>query len=154
MSARRAQDAPALDAGVFARAVIAALAAGESADGEAAALDRLEADGSVSLLDVPDTPHGRAAFALKRHFAGDEAAFRGALPRFRALMDLFSRGTLGEWVRSGDGGRSALHPAVLDVASQMRLSRNGRFAPRKFLDEVQRTAASRYPELAGWQADG
>ena len=126
---------------MFARAVIAGL-------------DRLEADGSVSMLQVPDTPHGRAAFALKRHFAGDDAGFQSALPRFRALMDLFSRGVLAGWMRAGDGGRSSLHPAVLDVASHMRLSRNGRFAPRKFLDEVQRAAAAQYPELAGWQDGG
>ncbi len=139
---------------MFARAVIAGLAAGESAGGDAAALDRLEADGSVSMLQVPDTPHGRAAFALKRHFAGDDAGFQSALPRFRALMDLFSRGALAGWMRAGDGGRSSLHPAVLDVASRMRLSRNGRFAPRKFLDEVERAAAAHYPELAGWQDGG
>jgi len=152
VSARRAQDVPPLDPGTFARAVIAALSAGEDAGGDAASVDRLEADGSISLLQVPDTPHGRAAFALKRHFAGDETAFHSALPRFRALMDLFARGTLGEWARAGDGGRSALHPAVIDVASRMRLSRNGRFAPRKSLDAVEHGAASQYPELASWRS--
>ena len=140
-----------LDAGAFARAVIAALAAGEAA-GEvgAVSLDRPDPAGGVSVLQVPDTAHARAAFALKRHFAQDKKAFASALPRFRALMDLYSRGLLAQWARDAVGGRSALHPAVIDVASRMRLSRNGRFAPRKFLDAVARTAEQAYPELADW----
>jgi hypothetical protein len=150
MSAHRAKDAPAMDARRFADAVMVGLAAGETPQREGVAANRVERDGSVSLLQVPDSPYSRAGFALKRHFAGDEAAFRGALPRFRALMDLFSRGVLEPWSRVRDEGRTALHPAVIDVASRMRLSANGRFAPRKFLDEVELTARETYPQLEGW----
>jgi hypothetical protein len=153
VSVDRVRDVAPLDAGVFARAVIAALAAGEAGGaGASLSVDGTDETGGVSMLQLPDTAHARAAFALKRHFAHDAVAFASALPRFRALMDLFSRGTLADWARVREGGRSALHPAVIDVASRMRLSRNGRFAPRKFLDAVARTAAQAYPELADWTA--
>ncbi len=140
----------ALDPRVFARAVVVGLAAGEGAGGQSVSAERLGEDGTLSVLEVPDSPHSRAAFALKRHFAGDPAAFESALRRFRALMHLFSRGALGPYARSRDGERTALHPAVIDVASQMRLSDNGRFAPRKFLAAVARQARERYPDLRGW----
>ncbi len=152
VSRARAVVAP-LNPEVFAGAVLAGLAAGESGAGPGVAAERVGADGSLTVLEVPDSPHGRAAFALKRHFAGDEAAFRSAHARFRALMHLFAGGALGPWTRARDGGRTALHPAVIDVASRMRLSDNGRFAPRKFLDAVARAARESYPDLAGWDGD-
>lgn len=154
MSSRRGgarpDQAPALDPALFAGAVLAGIAAGESGAGEPLSVDRMEADGSVSVTQLPDSPHSRAAFALKRHFGDDDATFRSAWARFQALMDLFSRGTLEAWARPGEGSRSALHPAVIDVASHMRLSANGHFAPRKFLDTVATTARERYPDLEGW----
>lgn len=161
MSARRGgarpDQVPVLDPALFAGAVLAGIAAGESGAGESGAgeplsVDRMEADGSVSVTQLPDSPHSRAAFALKRHFGDDDATFRSAWARFQALMDLFSRGTLEDWARPGEGSRSALHPAVIDVASHMRLSANGRFAPRKFLDTVAATARERYPHLTDWKA--
>ena len=150
MSGRRGVSPAPIDPARFARALIAGLAAGEAAGEESISSQGRAPDGSVTVTTLPDSPHTRAAFALKRHFAGDDAAFESAWPRFRALMDLFSRGLLGVWARAGEGGRSALHPAVIDVASHMRLSDNGRFAPRKFLAAVAATARERYPELEGW----
>jgi len=144
---KRTRDTPVLEPAVFAQAVLAGLAAGESAGGDPVAVDQVASDGSVSMLQVPDSPHGRAAFALKRHFGNDERAFRAALARFRALMDLFSRGALQRWCRQQDGERTALHPAVIDVASQMRLSDNGRFPPRKFAAAVLEAARVHYPQL-------
>ena len=102
-----------------------------SADRLAARIEALRAEGRTLVLVTHDA--ARAA-------AGADQAI------------VLSRGTLADWARVREGGRSALHPAVIDVASRMRLSRNGRFAPRKFLDAVARTAAQAYPELADWTA--
>ena len=148
----RAIAVPALDPALFADAVLVGLAAGEAPGGEAVALDHREPDGSVSLLQVPDSPHSRAAFALKRRFPDDDAAFRSALARFRALMHLFSRNALSRWSKLREGGRTALHPAVIDVAASMRLAGNGHFPPRKFDQAVERTARERYAGLQGWES--
>ena len=151
MKAMRTADAMSLEPSVFARVVLAGIAAGEDAQqGDPLAVDRVEADGSLSMLQVPDSPHSRAAFAIKREFPHDEKAFRGALARFKALMNLFSRNALGPWAKTRDGGHTALHPAVIDVASNMRLSSNGRFAPRKFTSAVAEVAQQLYPDLRGW----
>lgn len=150
MSRRAKGDAVALEPAVFAQAVTVGLAAGESGTGGPVTIDRPAADGSVSVMEIPDSPYTRAAFALKRHFPDDEKTFASALSRFRALMDLFSRGALSTWSRRRGEERSALHPAVIDVASQMRLSSNGRFAPRKFEAAVARAARENYPDLEDW----
>jgi len=154
VSRARRGEAEALDPALFARAVVAGLAAGEAAPGDGAApvaVDGVAPDGGVSLLQLPDGAYARAAFALKRLFAGDPARFRSAYARFRALMDLFARGVLEPWTRPRGAGRTALHPAVIDVASRMRLSDNGRFAPRKFARAVEETARMHYPDLEGWE---
>lgn len=147
----RAEDAVSLDPRVFANVVLVGIAAGENAvSGDPLSTERLETDGSVSMLKVPNSPHSRAAFAIKREFADDEVAFRSALARFNALMNLFARNTLGPWSQIRDGGRTAMHPAVIDVASSMRLSTNGHFAPRKFVHAVADVARRLYPNLQGW----
>ena len=104
--------------------------------------------------DAPDasSPWARASAALERHFADNEDKFASADYRFRAVMDLYTRDALGDWVRGGaaDSPRTEIHPAVLDVASRARLAANGRFPVRKFLDDVARTARSHYADLAEW----
>ena len=151
MKARRAEDAITLDPGVFAKVVVVGIAAGETSDsGQPLSIEQLEADGSPSMLQVPDSPMSRAAFAIKREFPDDDVAFRSALARFNALMNLFSRDALGAWSQVREGGRTGMHPALIDAASQMKLSANGHFAPRKFLAMVQQIAQQLYPDLQGW----
>ena len=151
MKAMRAEDAMILEPAEFAKVVLAGIAAGESAQqGDPLSVDRVESDGSLSVMQIPDSPHSRAAFAIKREFPHDEKAFRSALARFNALMNLFSRNALGPWAQIRDGGRTAMHPAVIDVASSMRLSSNGHFAPRKFTMAVADVARRLYPNLHGW----
>ncbi len=106
-------------------------------------------------LQLSDTPYNRAATALKRRYGEDRAAFVSAFYRFRALMELVSNEALGAWARSSIRRRGALriHPAVLDVASNMRLSKNGKFASRKFLDAVETLARERYPDLPEWRLE-
>ena len=151
MKAKRAADAVRLEPIVFAKVVLAGIAAGEgAAQGDPLSTDRIEADGSLSLLKIPDSPHSRAAFAIKREFPHDARAFRAALARFNALMNLFSRNALGPWAQLRENGSTAMHPAVIDVASSMRLSANGRFAPRKFSAAVAAVARQLYADLPGW----
>ena len=98
------------------------------------------------------SPYERASFALKRHFADRADAFVSAEYRFRALMDLYTRDVLVDWVRLGGGAstRTEIHPAVLDVASRSRLASNGKFPVRKFLDDVTATARRNYADLDQW----
>ena len=98
------------------------------------------------------SPYERASFALKRYFADRADAFVSAEYRFRALMDLYTRDVLMDWVRSGGGAsaRTEIHPAVLDVASRSRLASNGKFPVRKFLEEVAATARRSYADLEQW----
>ena len=151
MKTIRPEDAMSLPPALFAKVVLAGIAAGESAQqGDPLSLDRVEPDGSLSMLQVPDSPHSRAAFAIKREFVDNEGAFRAALARFNALIKLLSRNALGPWTKVRDGGSTAMHPAVIDVASNMRLSPNGRFAPRKFTIAVADVARRLYPDLQDW----
>lgn len=98
------------------------------------------------------SPWERARFALKQHYAGEEDKFHSADFRFRALMDLYTKDVLSDWVRSsGDASpRTEIHPAVLDVASRLRLASNGKFPVRKFLESVAETAGQNYADLKEW----
>lgn len=100
----------------------------------------------------PSSPWERASFALKKHFSDRADKFDSADFRFRAVMDLYTRNFLADWTRSGDGAsrRIEIHPAVLDVASQLRLASNGRFPVRKFLEKVAATAEENYADLDEW----
>lgn len=159
MKRQRPEDAVALEAAEFAEVFQLAILAGErpqELDGEAATGPAEELLGDDGLpLQLSDTPYNRAAIALKRRYGNDRAGFASAFYRFRALMDLISKDALGAWARSSIRRQGALriHPAVLDVASDMRLSKNGRFALKKFFTEVEIVARERYPDLAEWRLE-
>lgn len=108
--------------------------------------------GQSAIGATTSTPWERARRALERRFAEDSDKIESADSRFRAVMDLFTRDALVDWTR-GSGGAAArmeIHPAVLDVASRMRLASNGKFPVRKFLADVSRTARSNYADLEDW----
>jgi len=98
------------------------------------------------------SPYERASFALKRYFVDRTHECASAEYRFRALMDLYTRDVLADWVRVGGGasGRREIHPAVLDVASSLRLASNGKFPVRKFIEQVTETATKNYADLDQW----
>jgi len=108
--------------------------------------------GQKSRRASGSSPYERASFALKRHFAGRMDEFVSADYRFHALMDLYTRGVLVDWIRQPNNAspRTEIHPAVLDIASRMRLASNGKFPVRKFLQEVEKTATSHYADLDQW----
>jgi len=157
MKKQRPENACALEPAEFAQAFQLAIIAGERPqDLEDASASELpeELVGDDGLpLQLSDTPYNRAAMALKRRYPEDRAVFASAFYRFRALMELISGDALGAWARSSIRRQGALriHPAVLDVASDMRLSKNGKFAARKFLDAVEALARERYPDLPEWR---
>ena len=159
MKRQRPEDAPALEPAEFARAFQLAIVAGErpqDLDEQSAAGDHEELVGDDGLpLQLSDTPFNRAAMALKRRYGDDRIQFASAFYRFRALMDLISRDALGVWARSSiqRDGALRIHPAVLDVASEMRLSKNGKFASRKFVEAVEALARERYPDLPEWRLE-
>ncbi len=159
MKKQRPENACALEPAEFAQAFQLAIVAGERPqDLEDLAVSGLHEEllGDDGLpLQLSDTPYNRAAMALKRRYAEDRAVFASAFYRFRALMELISRDALGAWARSSIKRQGALriHPAVLDVASDMRLSKNGKFASRKFLDAVEALARERYPDLPEWRLE-
>lgn len=129
-----------------------ALAPGEFGVAFQLAIDAGEGRAGTDPESATTSPYERAALALRGHFPEDDEKYESAFMRFQALMHLYTRNALGVWVR--DAGRGAggtdIHPAVLDVASTMRLARNGRYPMRKFLEEVARIARERYAELAEW----
>jgi len=131
----RPQDVSPLEPAEFGIAFQLALDAGQSSDNASSS-----------------SPYERASFALKRHFANRTDTFVSANFRFQALMDLYTRDVLVDWVRSGSSGsvRTEIHPAVLDVASRLRLASNGKFPVRKFLDDVTQTARNNYADLDQW----
>ncbi len=135
----RPGDAPALKPEEFGVAFQLALDAGQNPD-------------NASASSPPSSPWERASLALERHFAGHADKFVSAEQRFRALMDLYTRDALADWVRGvgASSPRTEIHPAVLDVASRARLASNGKFPVRKFLEEVTETAQRHYSDLDEW----
>jgi hypothetical protein len=112
------------------------------------ALDAGQSSGDATS----SSPWERAGFALKRHFADQKGKFESANVRFQAVMDLYLRNALVDWIRSGGEGsrRIEIHPAVLDVASRSRLAKNGKLPARKFLEKVSMTARENYSDLKEW----
>jgi hypothetical protein len=134
----RPQDVATLEPAEFGIAFQIALDAGQSPTGT-----------------TTSSPWERAVFALKRHFADETRKFESASIRFQAVMDLYLRNVLTDWIRSGDEAsrRMEIHPAVLDVASRLRVGKNGKFQTRKFLERVSMTARENYSDLDEWPID-
>jgi len=144
MGAFRPSQAQAFDPAEFGELFVLALEAGQS---------RADMPGPKPERYGLEAPYVKAAAALRERIGDDELAYKSALARFVAVMDLYGRRALAPWMRPAPPERPerrALHPAVLDVAARMRLSRNGKFPVDKFLSEVARVARTEYPELADW----
>ncbi|MDH3695274.1 MAG: hypothetical protein OER96_11975 [Gammaproteobacteria bacterium] len=97
-------------------------------------------------------PLTRSAHALRDIYGAGTVKFESTMARFAALMQLFSQGVLGEWVKPSDerSGSSDIHPAVIDTAARMRLSDNGKFPVKKFLSAVNKTSRDKYADVPGW----
>lgn len=107
----------------------------------------------IETADDGDTnPYRNAVEALREVFPEDDEAFHGAATRFIALMRLFADDRLGSWARHdrSHGEHSSIHPAVIHVAAQMKLTPNDRFPEKRFLLAVAEVATASYPEVKGW----
>lgn len=107
-------------------------------------------------------PWQKAADAIAQLFVNDKDNFGPAMIRFQALMDLYVHDTLSPWIRpSSESQANAstqqagddIHPAIIDVAATMRLSNNGRFAPRKFIEAVEQNVELNYRDFTPWPID-
>ncbi|NIR32507.1 MAG: hypothetical protein GWN84_25015 [Gammaproteobacteria bacterium] len=149
----RPRDALPFSPAEFGRLFNLALTAGQD---PARTAGQTDPDLRIGDYRVPETPFRRAALALKAELGDDDARFKSALWRFCAVMELYRLRALTPWARrrAERHDADAIHPAVLDVASQMRLSKSGKLPRDKFLAEVDRVARVRYPELLGWPPDG
>ena len=136
----------------FAQLVLMAITGGEHQASEAkdGHVDTLAEDGSTIRVPVPDNPYQRAASVVSEYFVDDEVGLDSIMWRFSALMYLLDRKILKAWVKHDPGASVRIHPAVLDVASYLRLSSNGRFAQRKFVQAVEAVAAQNYPHQKAW----
>lgn len=97
-------------------------------------------------------PYTKAALALREYFGDDKQRFESAMSRFTALMHLFAENRLKRWVRINTRNKDTkdIHPAVMHVAAQMHLNRNGKFPERKFLAAVAAVATEYYSDLPDW----
>ncbi len=107
--------------------------------------------------DSKDGPWQKAAEAIAQLMHNDPAGYGPAMVRFQALMDLYVRDVLSDWMRpsgkvlaDGQSSGEDIHPAVIDVAATARLSPNGRFARNRFLEAVERNAKENYHDFAPW----
>jgi hypothetical protein len=148
----RPDDAQVFPPDQFARLVIVAISSGEHHPGEdeAGHVDALAGDGSTIRVPVSANPYQRAAAALSEYFENDEPGLKSLMWRFSALMALLERKVLQRWVKQDHNQSMRIHPAVLDVASYLRLSSNGRFAQKKFVQAVNAVASQNYSHLQDW----
>ncbi len=152
MKQLRADDAQVFPPEQFARLVLVAISSGEHSPGvdDAGHVDALAADGSTIRVPVSNNPYQRAADALSEYFEDDEPGLKSLMWRFGALMYLLERKILQRWIKLDQNQSMRIHPAVLDVASYLRLSRNGRFAQKKFVQAVNAVALQNYTHLQDW----
>ena len=148
----RPDDAQVFPPDKFARLVLVAISSGEHNldQDEAGHVDTLAADGSTIRVPVSDNPYQRAAAALSEYFEDDEPGLKSLIWRFGALMNLLERKVLQRWIKQDQNQSMRIHPAVLDVASYLRLSSNGRFAQKKFVQAVNAVALQNYSHLQNW----
>lgn len=123
---------------LFGRLVAVAITAGQER------APRIQAE-----YQPPADPFVQAAIAVRGELTEQPELFDPVMNRFTALMDLFNRNRLSEWVRTSPRNSKAqdIHPAVVHVAAQLKVKKNGRFPEKRFLQAVQEVAAQ-YPAWA------
>lgn len=120
---------------LFGRMVAVAIAAGQKRT------PRIQMQGGP-----PKNPYIEAAIAVRAELEEEPDLFDSVMNRFAALMDLFNRDKLSGWVRVSPRNEKAqdIHPAVVHVAAQFKINKNGKFPEKRFLQAVSDIAA-RYP---------
>ncbi len=143
-----------LDPEEFSRVFALAMkAAGEKASPTTPELPRVkleEEDGSVSEYQFIDIPVNRAMMQVVAHYK-DKAQGISALARVNEVIRIARSEDLAQWVReSPDKPESQIHPAVIEAAATIKLTKALRFPLPEFLREVHRIASEKYPEGDAW----
>jgi hypothetical protein len=103
--------------------------------------------GSVERLSLVDNPMNRALLATKREI-GDAWKFSSFVWRFWALMELIGANRLGGFTQQVADAPEArhMHPAVIDVARRLTLTKQGHFRAHEFLRSLR---ASKFIDDSG-----
>lgn len=90
-----------------------------------------------------DTPANRAMLAVKKEVGSSSKRFWSFMWRFWALAELIHHRKLAPWLRdeAADHGAQSLHPAVLDVARRMKMTKRGKFDTHDFIALVRKSSA-------------
>ena len=84
-------------------------------------------------------PYNQVSYAAREQL-GEGHEYLGCFNyRFWALIGLYQRGHLSQWVtpREGESEATVFHPAVLLAAAEVKLTKNGRFPIRQFIERVE-----------------
>jgi hypothetical protein len=99
-------------------------------------------------------PYSRVLVALREHFGKGYPYYRPLLYRFWGLYDLVHRGRLANWVQSRDDGTLGLHPALLLAASEVKLTKKGKFPVDRFCAQVTQIIATEMDNPDGQRNQG
>ncbi len=107
----------------------------------------LEHEPDGPSLRAANIPINRAGAAVLDHYEGGGVQYHSFMCRFFAFMDLVSSGALDAWMPESteSPGAREIHPAVIDVAARIPLTRKGKF-PKRFVKEVKRLARREYSD--------
>lgn len=136
---------------VFALAMKAAAKERPPTNSELPGGKMVEEDGSVSEDQVAETPFTWSMDPVMAHYKDEVLQGLSAMTRVDEIMELARAGALGQWVRpNSDTLDSLIHPAVIEAAATIRLTKALRFPLPEFLREVRRIASEKYPEGDAW----
>jgi len=95
-------------------------------------------DGSTEGLCLADHPMNRAMLATRREIS-NAWMFLSFQWRFWALMELVHDNKLGNFFRESPDapGSGEVHPAVLEAAGRLPLTKQGHFRPAEFLRNLK-----------------
>ncbi|MFT5391057.1 MAG: hypothetical protein ACI8PT_001248 [Gammaproteobacteria bacterium] len=99
-------------------------------------------------------PYSRVLLALREHFGQGYPYYRPLLYRFWGLYDLVHRGRLANWVQSREDGTLGLHPALLLAASEVKLTKKGKFPVDRFCAQVTQIIATEMENPNGQRIRG
>jgi hypothetical protein len=116
-------------------------------------LDLIGDDGESETIEFTDTPYNRGIFAIRNYCGDDTDKFMTLHTRLDAYHYILHTDEAEDWLLydenndDPDARPIGVHPAVLEVASQMPIRVARRFNVPDFFRRVRELAASKYPEL-------
>ena len=80
-------------------------------------------------------------------FNDDRKRSKAFITRFLALIQMMNHARASTWVVH-ENDRIRLHPAMFEAAASLRTRSNGSFPERRFFEEVEHQAQSRYADFS------